>query len=143
MCSLSLMLLAACDEVQEQDKTPTDKQEVTEKSQSPKKQVAFSGTYTGVFPCEDCEGVISTYTFKKDHTYVQTTAYKGNEGHDYEMSGKWKTNNDTLMTEDSLGGKERFIIDVNFIQQIDDEGFRMQGEDESEFIWKKGAKTPA
>lgn len=129
--SISLFILVSCKSQKSEEQKKTNQVEV--KKETPK----IIGVFSGKFPCDDCDGVLSTYDFKADNTYTLTTSYIGNEGNNFEMMGKWQQNQDTVFTEDSTGVKEKFIIDKDFIQQLDKEGNRMSGENPDEFIWKK------
>lgn len=97
----------------------------------------YLGSYEGTFPCDDCEGIVVEITLNADKTYLQTTAYQGNEQNDYEMNGKWRIDKNKLTLTDSTGKKENYFVGENFLQQMDDEGNRMEGENPDEFILKK------
>ncbi len=135
--SISLLIFVSCENNKPEEQKKSNPTAVTKNT--PK----FSGVFSGKFPCDDCEGVLSTYDFKADNTYTLTTSYIGNESNNFEMTGKWQQNQDTIFTEDSTGTKERFIIDNDFIQQLDKEGNRMSGENPDEFIWKKTTQPKA
>lgn len=91
------------------------------------------GVYEGNFDCADCEGIHILLTIDKDKTYKMVTNYIGNETNDYEMPGKWIIEKNTITLTDSLGKKEKYFAGENFLQQVDEEGNRMEGDDPDEF----------
>ena len=48
----------------------------------------WSGIYTGVLPCADCEGIETTIILKSDNTYLKTEKYLG-ENEVFESEGNF------------------------------------------------------
>lgn len=82
------------------------------------------GTFTGVLPCADCEGIRTTITFnlstdeKSPHTYSETDSYIG-RGTIVSTTGTWQYTTSASMPdaviieltgEDSVGSKEYYMV---------------------------------
>ena len=83
----------------------------------------YEGTYKGILPCADCEGIETTVTLDKEGNFTRTMKYLG-KGDDNEFveSGKYEWMEDgnviKLQTEDEGGlyqvGEDRlFHLDIN------------------------------
>ena len=80
---LATLLFWQCQE--EQEKTPAASEQ---KVVSPPE---WEGTYTGVVPCADCEGISTTLTLNRDMTYALQTRYlgKGFQTYDRRSTFRW------------------------------------------------------
>lgn len=136
-------LLAACDasETATQDKAPAalTAQPVasdaapTQTQQVPDAHTAATsldwvGTYRGVLPCADCEGIETTITLKDNNNYTLETRYmgKGDDAVNTE-SGTFAWGKDG--TRIMLGGSTplRFQVAENKLFHLDLEGNRIEG----------------
>ena len=75
---VSVLFFAACNT----SKTTT---KVTET-----KSIALSGTYSGITPCADCEGINYTIEFNDDFSYSTKLVYLGRDENAFETSGNYK-----------------------------------------------------
>lgn len=91
------------------------------------------GTFTGVLPCADCEGIKTTITFnlsddeKAPHTYSETDTYMG-RGTIVTTNGTWQYASNPSMPdaviielteEGSVGGKEYYmVVNDNTIEML-------------------------
>lgn len=123
--------LASCNDEADNHNNPphvTQQSQEFEDEHNAANSLDIPGVYEGNFPCSDCEGIHVVLTLNKDKTYRMVTYYLGNETNNYEMPGLWIVEKSTLTLTDSLGKKEKYFAGENFIQQIDEEGNRMEGE---------------
>ena len=49
----------------------------------------WGGTYKGILPCADCEGIETTIVLNKDRTFERTSVYKGKEDGNFNDKGKF------------------------------------------------------
>jgi heat shock protein HslJ len=99
----------------------------------------WAGTYKGLIPCADCEGIETTILLSKDETYKLTTIYKGKSEAKNELSGRfsWNELGNTLIFSGIEDGPTHYFVGENTLIQLDLEGNRITGELESSYILKK------
>lgn len=79
----------------------------------------WSGTYEGILPCGDCEGIKTRLTLNDNHTYVLTEQYLKNSqvipGETYQGTFTFDKQNASLI---KLGGKTDrvFFVGENFVE---------------------------
>lgn len=90
----------------------------------------YTGTYKGVLPCADCEGIETVVTLNEDGTYQVTSTYLGKgEDNVFEESGNytWKDNGSDIVLEDEDGENTMYFVAENKIIRLDMEGNRIEG----------------
>lgn len=107
----------------------------------PAKIENWQGTYKGILPCADCEGIQTTLTLNTDNTYTLSTVYlgKGN-GKPVEDSGSF-TWDDTEGVISLIGLEETspylYKVGDNSLTQLDMQGYPITGSLASKYILKK------
>ncbi len=97
------------------------------------------GTYQGVVPCADCEGIATTLILNQDNTYVLRVSYLGKgDGNMTEVSGpwRWKTGNIAILNGETFG-PDQFFVSEGYVVQLDMEGNRITGDLADKYILKK------
>ncbi len=104
----------------------------------------WHGTYKGILPCADCEGVKTVLTIRQDHTYLLEITYLGKaaEPLTYEGSFAWAADGGTIYLNDLSDRPNRFFIGENFVSQLDLEGQRVTGALEDQYKLNK-VQVPA
>ena len=119
--------------------------EVTDKTNIPlgdntMTSVDWDGTYYGILPCADCEGVQSLLILSKDLTYQLSTKHLGRDEKIFESSGTFAWNKEgnqiTLHETNKIEGKTYFVGE-NFIKQFDANGNPIDGELAEKYILRK------
>lgn len=90
----------------------------------------YTGTYTGVLPCADCEGIETTVVLNEDGTYEVTSTYLGKgEDNVFEESGNysWKDNGSEIVLEGDDSENVMYFVAENKIIRLDMEGNRIEG----------------
>lgn len=89
----------------------------------------WAGTYKGVVPCADCEGIETSITINADSTYSIDTKYLGKgEGKINNIKGNWKwTDGSTIELEGIKDGPSKYFVAEGRIIQLDQEGKRIEG----------------
>ncbi|MBB1151106.1 MULTISPECIES: copper resistance protein NlpE [unclassified Myroides] len=90
----------------------------------------WSGTYAGVLPCADCEGIETTLEIKEDGTYKQTSLYKGvGKGEKFTEEGKfeWDSTGSKLTLTPTKGEVSFVEVHEGSVLFLDKEGNTVTG----------------
>lgn len=104
----------------------------------------WHGTYEGVLPCADCEGMQTTLTLRPDHTYRLEVVYLGKESEPFTYEGNfaWTSDGGTAYLNDVTDRPNRFFIGEGFVAQLDLEGKRITGSLGKKYELKKVETSP-
>jgi uncharacterized lipoprotein NlpE involved in copper resistance len=100
----------------------------------------WEGTYKGVVPCADCEGIETKLTIGKDLTYTITTKYLGKPNPDvYKESGtfQWDVAGNIIRLNKRENAPDKYKVGENILIQLDMEGNLIKGENASKYYLKK------
>ncbi len=122
----------ACKNTQEKDTS----EEVVESEQVPDmhtSQIAldWQGTYSGILPCADCEGIKTEIVLRDDNTYEIKRRYMGKDDTTFEEKGQlqWTEDGGTVvLTNKENGQATLFKVGENHLKQLDIEGYPIEGE---------------
>lgn len=104
----------------------------------------WPGTYTGVVPCADCEGIETTLTLRADHTYSLTTKYLGKEDAGRTVTGSfaWYDSGNAIALRGILDGPSHYHVGENVLLQLDLAGNRVTGDLASRYRLQKTGAAP-
>jgi len=110
-----------------------------------KNSLDWVGTYSGLLPCADCEGIQTVITLTKDLTYQIRTKYMGKNDAPIEKKGLFSWNKEGSKIE-LLGYKAGtmpvfYLVGENRLIQLDMQGNRITGRLADNYILKK-EKSP-
>jgi uncharacterized lipoprotein NlpE involved in copper resistance/heat shock protein HslJ len=92
--------------------------------------VDWAGTYEGILPCADCEGIKTALILNKDLTYELFTLYLGKSNETFQSSGTFiwddKGTNITLINENSEWNQQ-YKVGENKLFHLDKDGNRIDG----------------
>lgn len=102
----------------------------------------WSGSYSGIEPCADCEGIKSTLKLTEDGKYELTTEYLGQENSQkYIKSGDfiWKADGNTieLLSFEEGEASALYKVEENQLRHLDMDGNAVTGELENNYILSK------
>ena len=100
----------------------------------------WQGTYKGVTPCADCEGIETEIILNLDLTYVLKTKYLGKgDGKVFEEKGSfaWDKSGVNIALKGGKGGPSQYKVGENQLIQLDMEGKVIEGDLAEMFILKK------
>ena len=100
----------------------------------------FYGTYEGILPAADCEGIRTALTLNNDNTYVVRSEYIGEKDAIFESKGSYHFINGRLMelAQSSSNEKSYYkILDGSKVMLSDKEGTVNQGVLAEYYILKK------
>lgn len=102
----------------------------------------WQGSYSGLLPCADCEGIETSLALYKDNTYVLSEVYSGKgDSTDHIASGKftWQGNNVKL---EGLNGKPSFYkVEEKQIRSLDMNGQPVEGQLADAYILSKDGNS--
>lgn len=90
----------------------------------------WSGTYKGITPCADCEGIETKVILNKDLTFVIQTKYLGKDGAKvFEEKGNfiWDNTGGIVLLQGLKGRPSQFKVGENRLIQLDMEGKVISG----------------
>lgn len=99
----------------------------------------FWGTYKGIVPCADCEGIETTIQLKADETFEVQTVYLGKSDEVFSYSGHYHWNDDgrSIHLHGIENGPSNYFVGENHLVQFDMEGNRITGELAEKYVLKK------
>lgn len=99
----------------------------------------WHGTYTGVLPCADCEGLLTTITLGSDLTFKRSTIYKGKDEKAFEESGRftWDKSGGSIKLEGISNAPDRYLVGENKLVQLDLEGKVIRGDLADMYVLQK------
>ena len=100
----------------------------------------WEGTYRGILPCEDCEGIEATLMLSKDLTFKQKYRYIGKSDAPQESAGKfsWNKNGSGIILGSTDGGANiQYSVGENSLAQLDVQGNKIGGNDAARHILTK------
>lgn len=99
----------------------------------------WHGTYTGVLPCADCEGISTTLTLNADETYHLITIYLGREDGEFHRRGtfSWNDGGNTVRLNDFDSGPGLYFVAENRLFHLDMDGNRITGDLAGRYILDK------
>lgn len=89
----------------------------------------WDGTYQGILPCADCEGIETTLTLNPDGSYTLEQVYKGKEGNQFKSDGKftWNQAGNTVTLVDEEAPNQYFVGE-NMLMKLDMNGEKATGD---------------
>jgi uncharacterized lipoprotein NlpE involved in copper resistance len=99
----------------------------------------WEGTYSGVIPCADCEGIEAAVTLNRDMTFVIKTKYKGKGNKVFEEGGrfKWDDKGSNITLEGLKDRPTQFFVGENTLTQLDMNGNKVTGDLAEKYVLKK------
>lgn len=90
----------------------------------------WSGTYQGVLPCADCEGIKTTLTLNQDSSFMLQTQYLGKDDQVFEKQGKfvWNRAQNQITLQGIENAPNQFLVGENVLIQLNLEGDRITGD---------------
>ncbi len=107
-----------------------------------KNSLDYIGTYKGILPCADCNGMEISICINENNTYNIKTSYQGKGDKVFEQKGifSWNKSGNTILLENVKNGPNQYLVGKNTLTQLDVSGKKTAGELASAYIL---AKQPA
>jgi copper homeostasis protein (lipoprotein) len=90
----------------------------------------WNGTYEGVIPCADCNGIETSLKLNKDYTYLLRTRYVGKDTAPRSHTGsiKWNSEGNKITLDGIESGPSMYLVGENRLFQLDLNGNRITGD---------------
>ncbi|WP_323012730.1 copper resistance protein NlpE [Castellaniella sp.] len=94
---------------------------------SARQALDWAGTYRGLLPCADCEGIETTVVLRQDRSYHQQTRYVGKGGQVFNQAGTftWNPAGDTITLPDPEPAQ--YFVGEGWILRLATDGSRITG----------------
>jgi uncharacterized lipoprotein NlpE involved in copper resistance len=143
LLSATLLALLSVGFVSCGQKTKPDNQETsgTIDTQNSQNNSDWKGTYSGVIPCADCEGIRVEITLN-DNTYQASYLYLGKQDATQDLfSGKFSLDTSSnIITLDNQEIPPYYQVGENKLTQLDMEGDEITGEMAEMYVLTKNTK---
>lgn len=90
----------------------------------------WQGSYKGIVPCADCEGIETVITIGADSLYTLTLSYLGKkDAVAVKKNGRfnWNDAGNIITLSNMEGGADKYLVGENKLIQLDLEGNRITG----------------
>lgn len=105
----------------------------------------WAGTYQGILPCANCEGIETAIILNQDLTYSIQTKYLGKSDKATQRKGTftWNDAGSAITLNGIKDMSNRYLVGEERLFQLDQAGQRVTGEQAGRFILQKQAEAPA
>ena len=144
-----LLVLGACN--QQTPETPVSEEPVVadpapaavDSAHNSRNALDWPGTYEGILPCADCEGIRTTIRLEADGAYTRELAYLGKEDGVTRDSGRFTWNDaGSIVTLDSGGEAQQYQVGENILFHLDRAGQRSTGDLAERYRLLKAPRDP-
>lgn len=100
----------------------------------------WQGTYSGILPCADCEGIKTEVVLRDENTYEIKRVYIGKDETVFKETGnlQWTEDGGTVvLTNNENGNATLFKVGENYLNQLDLEGYPIEGELAEMYVLQK------
>lgn len=120
------LFFASCNSTKEESLINTGEQtdgQVIDMSNA-KNSINYLGTYKGVVPCADCEGIETVITLNPDESYNIKETYLGKSANSFEDVGSfdWMEDGNRLRLEDTDSNIRFFTVSERKLVMLDRDG---------------------
>lgn len=107
----------------------SEKNEVIDE-QTSQNTLDWNGTYTGVLPCADCDGIKTKITLLKDGTFFKCCEYLGKKENAFFENGTfvWNDAGNIVTLTGKNGKKQQYKVGENVLFHLDKEGNVITGD---------------
>lgn len=149
--SLASLVLSACSKTENkkvEEQTPATTETVSEATVADTAHTAenaldWNGTYKGILPCADCEGIETELELNADKTYELKETYLGKgDGKAFESKGSFQfdANNTSVIELDKTGDNRKYFVAEGYLKALDMAGNEITGDLADKYELKKEAE---
>ncbi|ANE53491.1 hypothetical protein SY85_13920 [Flavisolibacter tropicus] len=104
-----------------------------------KTSLDWQGSYSGIVPCADCEGIATTIVLNADKSYALSTHYLGKDQTVNNANGtfSWNKEGNTIMLNGMKNGPLYYKVVENQLIQLDQQGKTITGPNANRYILAK------
>lgn len=107
------------------------------------KTLNYQGTYKGVLPCADCDGLETTISLNENNTFVIQSQYLGKGNKIFEQHGTftWNKTGSVVLFDNVDNAPNQYAVGNNTLTQLDLEGKLITGSLAKQYILSKQKKV--
>ena len=128
-------LLLGC---QKQTKNDTDSQDATAIASitDARNTLNYEGSYKGILPCADCEGIETTISLNENATYTVRTSYIGKGDKLFEQKGtfSWNKQGNIITLDNIENAPNQYEVTKNKLTQLDMSGKKITGKHAADYV---------
>lgn len=104
----------------------------------------WAGTYKGILPCANCEGIETTLRINSDRTFQLITKYLGKKSDSLETFGTfvWNNEGNTIVLDNILNAPNKYFVKENSLVQLDLQGNFISGDLSDKYVLQKVTALP-
>jgi copper homeostasis protein (lipoprotein) len=108
-----------------------------------KNTLNYQGSYKGILPCADCEGIETTITLNENSTYAIRTMYLGKGHKVFEQKGtfSWNKQGSEVVFDNIGNAPNRYLVTKNKLTQMDMSGKAIIGNHAADYVLLKQKVT--
>ena len=139
--ALALLCLSGC---ARSDTTSPAPSASPARGDSSRNSLDWPGSYAGVLPCADCEGIETTITIRSDQTYALRTRYlgTGDAGRTREGTFAWNEEGNQITLGGISSAPSRYLVGEDKLIQLDLAGDRITGELAGRYVLRRTSEVP-
>ena len=101
--------------------------------------VDYIGTYKGILPCVDCQGLDTELSVNENSTFNLKVKYQGKGEKIYLQKGHftWNKKGNTIILTDVRNAPNQYFVNENTLTQLDIYGKKIKGSTAEEYILSK------
>jgi len=124
--------ISSCKTAQKAQSNP-----IQTKGENSMNSVDWQGSYLGILPCADCEGIKTRIVLNKDLSYTLETMYMGKDNNVFESRGKfeWVENGGIITLGETE--KQMYLVGENKLIHLDKNGRKITGDLAGKYIMEK------
>ena len=149
--SLASLVLVACSKtenkkVEEQTPVTTEaasEATVADTAHTTENALDWNGTYKGILPCADCEGIKTELELNSDKTYEIKETYLGKgDGKPFESKGSFQfdNKNSSIIELDKASDSRKYFVAEGYLKALDMDGKEITGDLADKYQLKKEAE---
>ncbi len=112
-------------------------------SHSAQTSLDYKGSYRGVLPCADCEGIETKITLSDESKYVLVTQYLGKDEKEFKSEGTytWNKEGNTIVLGNEKNGTAKYFVTENTLTALDAKGNKITGTLAEKYVLQKDKDT--
>ena len=149
--SLASIFLVACNKAEKpktEEHTPPATTEaisepIVDNAHTAENALDWNGTYKGVLPCADCEGIKTELELNSDKTYeIKETYLAKGDGKPFESKGSFQfdSKNSSIIELDKAGDSRKYFVAEGYLKALDIDGKEITGDLADKYQLKKEAE---
>lgn len=99
----------------------------------------WEGTYEGILPCADCEGIATSIRLDYEEKYLKVSRYIGKSEEEFRQEGRfeWNAEGNTIALSGMDDAHNQYLVGENQLFHLDEEGNRITGDLADNYVLKK------